>query len=742
MNKLTAKALSIAMAIVLCSVLTPAAALAATPSNSGSTTIETFVDGNVSGFSNACASAQAPSVAVLSGSATNAVTDATADALSPPDLQGMATQATLDAADVASYSYQVRPLLAPFNNLVYVETDNPDPYSFRITDEDSRYLDTDSTDAERAGFVLYPHLFMDVAYEDKDAYRVPGGYIFYDCYCNTDGGTLQVQAKNDSGAFESTGVTVQCSAMEDSIDYLIDTYASTASGFFDKLDAVAAALNSLAVYPKAIKDTSKPSADWPYPFLAASPYEELRLNEHYETMWETADEDLLAKSLHPYVLHSLGFPGTIGAAAKRLNPSCTVSSGIYHYVVEVTLNGETNLYGGAGNGGTEPILSKFVTTTFDFSGSAGDMATYATIDSLGTRYLDYASSSKADLAVYKDQIAGDVFRDTIYAAHQGRGSWIRILMEGWLGSSTQFAYEAYGPNGRPTAVSDAWVDGRYVNTHEIAEPSEGFSEHPTADIVLRNVSYTDRYGRAHVNEEVVYEYDKANDRWWAPYYYAQAWAYSLGWTIPSELILTRAQVEAMSLDYACKSLPEEGLIYDGTALGAPFRHILVTGVSLPDSMTVEVGVRTVLEATVTPADATWADSLNYTLSDEDSANRIGFIYHDRDNNRYIFVPEREGTATLTVTTEDGRFTDTTQITVVAHTHQPGAPVREEMRAATCWYEGYYYETVTCTTCNEQLSRETKFTERLPHTYVDGVCTGCGAKDPNYTPDPTPTPDPT
>ena len=45
---------------------------------------------------------------------------------------------------------------------------------------------------------------------------------------------------------------------------------------------------------------------------------------------------------------------------------------------------------------------------------------------------------------------------------------------------------------------------------------------------------------------------------------------------------------------------------------------------------------------------------------------------------------------------------------------------------TCGAEGS--ETVTCTLCGNT------YTETLPalgHTYVNGVCTVCGATDPNY-----------
>ena len=39
--------------------------------------------------------------------------------------------------DVTQYSYTVMPILSPFCYYLYVKTDNPDPSSFRLVDENS-----------------------------------------------------------------------------------------------------------------------------------------------------------------------------------------------------------------------------------------------------------------------------------------------------------------------------------------------------------------------------------------------------------------------------------------------------------------------------------------------------------------------------------------------------------------------------------------------------------------------------
>ena len=58
-------------------------------------------------------------------------------------------------------------------------------------------------------------------------------------------------------------------------------------------------------------------------------------------------------------------------------------------------------------------------------------------------------------------------------------------------------------------------------------------------------------------------------------------------------------------------------------------------------------------------------------------------------------------------------------------HTPGEAVRENEVAATCDQDGSYDSVVTCTTCGEELSRETVTVPATGHSYVDGVCTVCG-----------------
>lgn len=108
------------------------------------------------------------------------------------------------------------------------------------------------------------------------------------------------------------------------------------------------------------------------------------------------------------------------------------------------------------------------------------------------------------------------------------------------------------------------------------------------------------------------------------------------------------QVDAEGNAYVC--VPWEGGGGDPEPGGVP-----VSGVTLISSTTVEVGKTTVLSANVLPTNAsnksvTWKSD-NPSVATVSSTGRVSGV--------------REGTAIITVTTEDGGFTDTCTVTVKA-----------------------------------------------------------------------------
>ena len=66
-----------------------------------------------------------------------------------------------------------------------------------------------------------------------------------------------------------------------------------------------------------------------------------------------------------------------------------------------------------------------------------------------------------------------------------------------------------------------------------------------------------------------------------------------------------------------------------------------------------------------------------------------------------------------------------------HSHTPAQPVRENVIASTCTAAGSYDIVTYCSVCGEVISTETYFVSALGHDFVNGICTACGAADPDY-----------
>ena len=494
-----------------------------------------------------------------------------------PGDSGNLTESEKAVKKVKGYTYRIWPVNGTLNNMFFVETDNPDPYSIQFVDENSKYLGRGETSLIKP----LPRTYSDVVYTNAETRRIADkGYLFYNYECDNDGGQFKLMANigyyhkdtdfgsvyNDGTNYE-TGVKVSCPDLEDRADYLIRSYASGASGFFDKLDAVQAGLDSIALYPKDLKDTDKPRASG-YPALATSPYPELGLNKHIELMYENGDP-LFIDSAYGFVLDSLGVPGMMGSVARRIDPSCTVSSGWSHAYVEVSLNGESKSYGGAGTGSTHPIYSKFTERTFRFDGTDRGYGTNLSMDVLRAKRLEYASLSDAFAQQALDKLSNKAVSEVV-----GDGAWILVGVEG--SSYSTLAYAAHACDGTVTYASDAWVDGRYVNSNERYVPDAKFSDHPTADIILHGVDYVDRFGTSH-KATVVYEYDEYKGYWHGFYYYTGNYWYDSNTpnVAPSSLILTREQVDEMvrtgQLDANTSVAPTPQYVYNGTAEpGTPY----------------------------------------------------------------------------------------------------------------------------------------------------------------------------
>ena len=553
-----------------------------------------------------------------------------------------------EASPAEQYSYEVTPLLPPFNAFIYVKTTNPDPASFQLVDRDSKYFTETKTEGV---YEQSKRLYADVLFEDTSTYRVKDGYIFVNRNVTSDGGNLILQIKENS-TYTDTNVIIQCPDLIDETDYMVQTYTSSDKDLFANLNSVQSALRRIAVYPLSTLDSSSPNETQPYPFLAASPYEELSLNEHYTSMYGRYSGSVLLHQMYPFVLDSLGFPGLIGSVAKRLDPDCTVSRGSIHSEVIVSKGDTKRTYGGAGEGEGNAIMSDQIAKRYLFDGSDGDYANKETLEAMYNLLLQHEETANANAAPYRDLIAGATFKETI-----GNGTWIRVVVEG--SGSTAYSYEIRSASGSTYPISNAWVDGRYIGNNEIFLPGEKFEDHPTSRIVIPNYTYQNAKGET-VTKDVIFNYNSSSDTWKASFTYYGSYYDEL----PDSLILTREEVEAMQVDRNTDYYPDTGLIYDGTEYpGTPFSVEHLQGITVPEKLTVYVDDYVEIPVTFHPENAT-ETAVRYSSSDNDTVfvSSYNSTYYSHDKVRVR--GKKAGTAIITIETFEGGASAQCEVTVL------------------------------------------------------------------------------
>ena len=582
------------------------------------------------------------------------------------------------AKAVDSYSYSVTPILKPFNSYLYVQTDNPDPDSFRLLDKQSVYFENEQLSEYESrtpgAFEASPYLYPDVKYEKEATHRVKGGYIFNGALADSDGGSLSLQ-KREGGEWTDTGVSVKCPVLKTRTDYLIDEYTTSSMSFFEKLDAVQAAMEELCVYPANVFDSNKLCDATPYPFLMASSYPESTPSVT-DASHEYLVSGVMLQELNPFVLDSQGFPGAMASVARRLDPDCVVSQGTTHEKRDITHNGTTKTYGGAGDGSPINLLSDLVTKIFTFDGSSSDLGTHASVSALNDAQKAVVAKGTADWEKMRDDVRGEAFANTVKG-----GSWIRMGMDSFaLGSAPAkvygFAADLYYQEhkqdtneGDRNAVilSDTWVDGRYIGARETWEPLAKFKEHATSNIALQDLMFKDSDGKSRTASLVIFSYASDLDMW-----VARTMAYRAGYDMydydsyPKELKLTRAQAEALKVDRNTARLPESGFIYDSSAKpGTPFSVTYPTAISVKKSEKLPLGSSIRFEAASGGNEDGWAGSISVSPKDA----KLGVFQVESSDESVVSVDgvritgEKLGTATITVRSLDPELTAKMQITV-------------------------------------------------------------------------------
>ena len=530
--------------------------------------------------------------------------------------------------DATQYSYEVIPMMAPFNTFFYVKTDNPDPDSFRFYDHSTKYPNDEYGSEPYISY--YAKSFADVKYENATTYRVNGGYICYGYAGLTDGGelTLQQEVLEEDGwgyyysKYEDTDIKVQTADLVDTVDYLIQTYSDSSKGYFENLSAIQSGLDSICLYDgvsilgEVVKMTSRKTVNGEsvtgecyYGILSAghadqvfymgSPY--TRLN--YKPM--------LTSYLYPYILDSLGFPSMMATVAVRMDPNATYERDSYtHYLVHITHNGETRSYGGAGNGGGQGINTSDIVHYYKFDGSADDAYNRISLQTIGDD-ICYYGTLDIDSDIDKNGLKWSSIRKTVGTG----GSYVRINASNWMSySGTKaeksvsecftYIYDDGSTNedltfGGIGCFSNCWFDGRYYNDYEQIYKGVTFDE--SVEKVQPSLAFKDYKYVANIPAKYKYNYseditssmyDSATGTWkgFSRFYYdstSETWKSTLidqiyyydkdkrstvylkddptlGAAVVDACTITKDEAKAMNIDRNTNTDPTEYYIYDMT----------------------------------------------------------------------------------------------------------------------------------------------------------------------------------
>lgn len=602
------------------------------------------------------------------------------------------------AKSVTDYTYIITPILSPFNEYFFVKTDNPDPTSFRFADKSSVY-DKDSTISfDWEDWNEKVTLYADIKYEDEETGRVNGGYIFKSF--NTDGGEIVLQSRNETyyswdATWNDTNVKLTLPTLKDDVDYLIDTYANK-SGFFENMDAVQSGFSSICLYDGSYirGELYKAGSFWG---ISTSPHKDQTF--YIQSPYRRKNsKSLFASVIYPYRYDSLGFPSVMGAVSKRLDSSSSYQwNSSYHYIVDVTHDGETRTYGGQGSGEGQSISEDKIKQYFTF----GTNGTKITLENTRRLLEDYAAVEMEDDVPRKDALTWKNLYDTVGS----EGTWVRVMDGAYTylyqkGDGTYYWTDVVGDDGTEIYwsgnlgyVSDTWIDGRYIDSWEEFIKGEKFEDHPTSNIMMKQVKvplitceivyrYNDsanRYEKDYSNieitenqENVLFRYDTENDIWTAEYdelgngycEYNDIVIMTQKGLIDEKYLdmvtLTRDEAKALNVDKNTNSTPDKGFVYDGTVEpGTPYAYVPETGVRLDTtSITLEKGQFGLIIATVLPVNATGTDqSVIWSSSNE----KVATV----DNGGWI-TAIGPGTATITAKTSNGK-TATCVVTVKSPT---------------------------------------------------------------------------
>ena len=218
------------------------------------------------------------------------------------------------------YSYEITPIMEPFNNFFFVKTDNPDPESFYFIDEDSRYENKGANDS---GTINRAPRFADVAYDDEETLRLSGGYLFRAPNRDVDGGNIVLKeykyVKREGWRsfmqWTTSPDVYTLPPLVDDFDYLIETYGE-GEGFWSKMNAIQNTLRETALYsgPSTRGKVMRRDREW---MISVAGYIDQSFS--IQSPYYRSDAlPLFASWAYPYCLDSIAFPSTMAIISQRL----------------------------------------------------------------------------------------------------------------------------------------------------------------------------------------------------------------------------------------------------------------------------------------------------------------------------------------------------------------------------------------------------------------------------------------
>lgn len=299
------------------------------------------------------------------------------------------------------------------------------------------------------------------------------------------------------------------------------------------------------------------------------------------------------------IYDSLGFPSIMRSVAKELDSTVSVKwSSTAHYLIDVTYNGKTKSYGGAGSGGGQGINADQIKYWYLFDSSDDDAYMKCNLEDISSMIQEYG---KLEIPKEpKDQLVltWESVRETVGK----EGSYVKLTLitsiYGGTADGYTFMYDdgrtGEGSPGRGAVghFSNAWYDGRYFNQYEFYYPGAKFEDTVKTElpaiimkdlnIKLPNDGKTYYYNNQTIDKVsrynaetgiwsgfMAYQYDSKSQTWKADIldcikYYSEDYGYK---SIDDKYFIdactiTMNEALAMNLDANTDKEPSSYYIYD------------------------------------------------------------------------------------------------------------------------------------------------------------------------------------